>query len=176
MLYRRSREEMPANAEEIHEAEEEGIQFHFLTAPVAAIGNGKVSSLRCLRMELGEPDASGRRRPVPVSRIGIRSAHGYGDFGHWFERRPGILEQGTRNIETCCEHMGDAERRSYHLCHLGPGSVHRWRCATGAATVIKAIAAGKEVAISIDRYLRGVDMAEGRMSRNRHLRCPACQP
>ena len=68
IVYRRSKAEMPARAEEVHHAEEEGIAFDLLVAPVAVEGNaeGWVTGLRCIRMELGEPDASGRRRPVPI--------------------------------------------------------------------------------------------------------------
>lgn len=68
IVYRRSKKEMPARVEEIHHAEEEGIEFHFLTAPVRILGNdeGAVVGMECLSMELGEPDDSGRRRPVPV--------------------------------------------------------------------------------------------------------------
>jgi glutamate synthase (NADPH/NADH) small chain len=68
IVYRRSRVEMPARVEEVHHAEEEGIEFHFLTTPTRFIGdeNHKVKAMECLRMELGEPDASGRRRPVPI--------------------------------------------------------------------------------------------------------------
>ena len=68
LLYRRSRKEMPANVMEIVAAEEEGVQFHFLAAPSRIIGdeNGQANQLEYIRMELGEPDASGRRRPVPV--------------------------------------------------------------------------------------------------------------
>jgi len=69
IIYRRSRVEMPARVEEVHHAEEEGIEFHFLTVPTRYIGDehGRVRAMECLRMELGEPDASGRRRPVPVA-------------------------------------------------------------------------------------------------------------
>jgi glutamate synthase (NADPH/NADH) small chain len=69
IIYRRSPVEMPARIEEIHHAEEEGIEFHFLTAPTRYIGDehGRVRAMECQRMELGEPDASGRRRPVPVA-------------------------------------------------------------------------------------------------------------
>ena len=68
VVYRRTRNEMPARAEEVHHAEEEGLQFEFLVAPVEVIGNEKkwVTGLKCVRMQLGEPDASGRARPVPV--------------------------------------------------------------------------------------------------------------
>ncbi len=68
IVYRRSRIEMPARVEEVHHAEEEGIEFHFLTTPIRFIGdeNNRVQAMECLRMELGEPDSSGRRRPVPI--------------------------------------------------------------------------------------------------------------
>ena len=67
-VYRRSRNESPARAEELHHAEEEGVQFHWLTNPVEILGDkeGRVRAMRCIRMELGEPDASGRRRPIPL--------------------------------------------------------------------------------------------------------------
>lgn len=67
-IYRRSRHEMPAREEEVKHAEEEGIEFHFLTTPIRYIGDeyGRVKAMECLRMELGEPDSSGRRRPVPI--------------------------------------------------------------------------------------------------------------
>lgn len=67
-VYRRSRAEMPARVEEVHHAEEEGIEFHFLTTPIRYIGDDteRVKAMECLRMKLGEPDASGRRRPVPI--------------------------------------------------------------------------------------------------------------
>ena len=67
-IYRRSRTECPARAEEVHHAEEEGVEFHWLTDPVEILddGSGDVRAMRCIRMELGEPDDSGRRRPVPV--------------------------------------------------------------------------------------------------------------
>jgi glutamate synthase (NADPH/NADH) small chain len=68
IVYRRSRVEMPARVEEVHHGEEEGIEFHFLTTPIRYIGDekGRVKAMECLRMELGEPDSSGRRRPVPI--------------------------------------------------------------------------------------------------------------
>ena len=68
-VYRRSRTEAPARAEELHHAKLEGVYFHFLTAPVAVLDDehGSVRGVRCVRMEFGEPDGSGRRRPVPVA-------------------------------------------------------------------------------------------------------------
>jgi len=68
IVYRRSRKEMPARVEEVHHAEEEGIEFHFLTNPVRYISdkNNRVKAMECIKMELGEPDSSGRRRPIPI--------------------------------------------------------------------------------------------------------------
>jgi glutamate synthase (NADPH/NADH) small chain len=68
ILYRRSRKEMPARVEEIENAEQEGVKFHYLVNPVRFLGSetGWVTGVECLRMELGEPDASGRRRPIPI--------------------------------------------------------------------------------------------------------------
>ena len=67
LLYRRTRKEMPANPWEVHEADLEGVDLHYLTAPLEIVGsNGKATGVKCIKMELGEPDASGRRRPVPV--------------------------------------------------------------------------------------------------------------
>jgi len=68
IIYRRSRKEVPARAEEVHHAEEEGIIFNFLTLPVKVLGDdkGNVGGMECLKMELGEPDDSGRRRPIPI--------------------------------------------------------------------------------------------------------------
>ncbi|GAH77380.1 unnamed protein product, partial [marine sediment metagenome] len=69
IVYRRSRKEVPARAEEVHHAEEEGIIFNFLTLPIKVLGDdkGNVIGMECLKMELGEPDDSGRRRPIPIS-------------------------------------------------------------------------------------------------------------
>src|SRR3989338_6544422 len=72
-VYRRTKAESPARVEEVHHAEEEGIEFHWLTAPVEILddGRGNVRGMRCIRMELGEPDESGRRRPTPVEGSGF---------------------------------------------------------------------------------------------------------
>jgi homotetrameric NADPH-dependent glutamate synthase len=164
VLYRRSREEMPANPEEVKEAEEEGIQFHYLTAPVEVLGNGsgEVREVRCIRMELGEPDTSGRRRPIPIagsehtlpmdaviSAIGLSADLAF-FAGEAEGLRPTVSRWGTLV----------ADPLTYATSV--PGIFTGGDVATGAATVIQAIAAGKEAAISIDRYLRGVDMAAGR--------------
>mgnify|MGYP000159067522 CR=1 FL=1 len=153
ILYRRSREEMPAHPWEIEEAEEEGIAFQFLATPIRILGqDDRVTGLECLRMELGEPDESGRRRPVPIpgSEFVIEAdtvivAIGQvlsGDWrlgiGDWIAADPVTLQTKLEGVFA----GGDA--------------------VTGPATVIEAIAAGKRAAESIARYLRGEDLAAGR--------------
>ena len=163
ILYRRSLSEMPANEEEIKEAEEEGIQFQFLTAPTEImIKDGKVTSLRCLRMELGEPDASGRRRPVPISgsdfsvetetiipAIGQTPDLSFLQ-GMMIETTP----QGTINVDPT------TLQTSREGVFAGGDAV------SGPWIAIEAVAAGKEAALSIDRYLRGKDLYEGREKPN----------
>src|SRR4030042_1217841 len=159
ILYRRSLSEMPANEEEIKEAEEEGIQFQFLTAPTEImIKDGKVTSLRCLRMELGEPDASGRRRPVPIqgsdffveTETIIPAIGQTPDLsflqGMMIETTP----QGTINIDPT------TLQTSREGVFAGGDAV------SGPWIAIEAVAAGKEAALSIERYLRGKDLYEGR--------------
>ncbi len=154
ILYRRSREEMPAHLWEIEEAEEEGIAFRFLATPTRVLGaNGRVTSLECVRMELGEPDESGRRRPVliPGSEfvieadtviVAIGQVLGVGSWklkaGNWIAADPLTLATDVPGVFA----GGDA--------------------VTGPATVIEAIAAGKRAAESITRYLRGENLATKR--------------
>lgn len=159
LLYRRSRAEMPAYEEDVKEAEEEGIQFQFLTAPVEILSkNGKISSLRCIRMELGEPDASGRRRPIPIpnSEFTIELdmvIHAIGQIpdlsflrGTEIELTPqGTIKTDPLTLETSL-----------------PGVFAGGDGVTGPGIAIDAVAAGKEAAISIDRFLRGKDLREGR--------------
>ena len=161
IVYRRTRTEMPADEEEIDEALEEGVEIKFLAAPVRAIGDagGKLIGVECLEMELGEPDASGRRRPVP---------------------KPG--SEFVLDIDTLVPAIGQAQDPEL----LGPGEqvlvtprgrleADRTTCltsvagvfacgdaVTGPASVIEAVAAGREAAISIDRFLDHVPVGEGR--------------
>jgi glutamate synthase (NADPH/NADH) small chain len=154
IVYRRSRQEMPARNEEIHHAEEEGIQFHLLTNPVEYIGdeNGWVKSVRCIKMELGEPDSSGRRRPVPIE-------------GSEFEMKVDtvVVAIGTRanpllaqtTAELPINRWGyidadeDTGRTSMKGVWAGGDIV------TGGATVILAMGAGKRAARDINEYLMG---------------------
>ncbi len=160
ILYRRTRAEMPAAPEEIEEALEEGIKMEFLAAPVRIIGkDGKVSAIECLRMELGEPDASGRRRPVPVKgsefKIAVDAivpAIGQANELSFISKESGVAINKWNNIDT------DAVTFATSV----PGIFAGGDVVTGPATAVKAINAGKEAAISIDLYLKGEDIQAGR--------------
>ena len=154
LAYRRSRAEMPARAEEIHHAEEEGIELLFLVSPLELLGgdDGWVRAVRLQRMELGEPDASGRRRPVPVA-------------GSEFELPADIavvaIGTGANPLltATCRElklnRWGNIEVDADQMTSL-PGVFAGGDIVRGGATVILAMGDGKRAAGSIDRYLRGV--------------------
>jgi len=152
IVYRRSRDEMPANKEEVEQAEQEGIGIQFLVAPVrVSARNGKVDSMECIRMVLGEPDSSGRRRPEPVAgseftmkvntviaAIGqTLDPSGFGqDSGIELNRRGYINTKET--METSVE-----------------GVFAGGDCTSGPATVIEAVAAGRKAAVSVNQYLNG---------------------
>ncbi|MBU0567739.1 NADPH-dependent glutamate synthase, partial [bacterium] len=153
LVYRRSGVEMPARAEEIHHAEEEGIDFRLLTNPTRIIGNeqGWVKEMECLKMELGEPDASGRRRPVPIKgsefKIAVDTvvmAIGNGANPLLTSATPDIQLNKWGNI------VADEEtgRTTKEGVYAGGDIV------TGAATVILAMGAGKKAAKAINDYLR----------------------
>ncbi|MDA8203710.1 MAG: NADPH-dependent glutamate synthase [Chloroflexi bacterium] len=152
-VYRRSREEMPARVEEVHHAEQEGIRFDFLVAPVEVLGDeqGWVRGLRCIRMELGEPDASGRRRPVPVE-------------GSEFviDCEEVVVAIGTRSnpILTRTAPELDVNQWGYivtdeHGMTSMPGVFAGGDIVRGSATVILAMGDGKRAAHAIDAWLRG---------------------
>jgi glutamate synthase (NADPH/NADH) small chain len=157
IIYRRSRQEVPARAEEVHHAEEEGIIFNFLTNPVEIHGNEKgwVQGIRCIRMELGEPDESGRRRPVPIPGT---------EFD--IEMDMVIMALGTRPNPLVFSNAGGLERTRWGtvVADEGSGRTAKDRVwaggdiVTGAATVISAMGAGKHAAADIDRFLRGVEI------------------
>uniref|UniRef100_A0A832EEX2 FAD-dependent oxidoreductase n=1 Tax=Desulfacinum infernum TaxID=35837 RepID=A0A832EEX2_9BACT len=174
LFYRRSREEMPANPEEVEEALEEGVQMHFLAAPVAIHGDahGHVTAIECIRMELGPPDESGRRRPIPVAgseyqvnidsviaAVGLMTDPAVIDAMDP-ESRPVVSRWGTFVVDPV----------TYETNR--PGVFAGGDVTSGPATVVQAIAAGKEVGESIDRYLRGVDLREGRFVPSRTAPCP----
>jgi heterodisulfide reductase subunit A-like polyferredoxin len=160
ILYRRSRAEMPASPEEIEEAEDEGIRFEFQVAPVRILGkDGKVTGVECIRMELGEPDASGRRRPVPIKGSefvvecnAIVPAIGQVSDLNFIPKDSGISINKWDNF--------DVDPVTYETTLKGVFA--GGDAVTGPSTVIKAIAAGKEAARSIERYFRGEDLKTGR--------------
>ena len=153
IVYRRTEKELPARAEEVHHAREEGIVFRMLTNPVEILGDEKgwVRALRCIQMELGEPDASGRRSPVPVE--GSEFEIPVDEVIMALGTSPNPLIAGTtKGLET--------ER---HGCIVAddngatsrPGVFAGGDAVTGAATVILAMGAGRRAAAAIDAYLKG---------------------
>jgi len=154
IVYRRSREEMPAREAEIHHAEEEGVIFNFLQNPVRILGDerGYVRAVECIRMKLGEPDESGRRRPVPIegSEFTIECdvvviAIGNNPNPIIASTTPG-LETGRKGTIVADEETG---KTSIENVYAGGDIV------TGAATVILAMGAGKKAAAAIHRSLAG---------------------
>jgi glutamate synthase (NADPH) small chain len=151
IVYRRSEAELPARSEEVHHAKQEGIQFQLLTNPIAFLGeNGNLEAVRCIRMELGEPDESGRRRPLPVkgSEFDIEAATAVIAVGNG--PHP-LIPQSTPNLELnrWGNIVADPEtgRTSLRGVYAGGDIV------TGAATVIQAMGAGKRAACAMHAFL-----------------------
>lgn len=151
VVYRRSRAELPARAEEVHHAEEEGVRFQFLTAPTEVVGDdaGWVTGLRCVRMELGEPDASGRRRPVavPDSEFVLPVDLVIVAIG---TRANPLLPQTSPDLVT--NQWGYIEVDAHAQTSI-PGVYSGGDIVRGAATVILAMGDGKRAASEIDAYL-----------------------
>ncbi len=152
ILYRRSRAELPARLEEIENAEEEGVEFRYLTLPVRTVGdeNFTVKGLECIRMELGEPDASGRRSPVPVPGSEFFLPfdcviHAIGNSPNPLipASTPGLQIGKRGNVVVDNETCKTTKERVW-----AGGDI-----ATGAATVINAMGAGRKAASSIHEYL-----------------------
>jgi heterodisulfide reductase subunit A-like polyferredoxin len=160
VVYRRTRAEMPARTDEVDTALAEGIRIHYLTAPNRIVaGADHVSGIECLRMELGEPDDSGRRRPIPVpgSEVFLKAevvipAIGQEPEASFLAEVAGV-ELGRRNTILADPVTYATERDGVFAggdAHLGP-----W-------IAIGAIAHGREAAVSISRYLQGEDLRAGR--------------
>ncbi len=150
ILYRRSRREMPANDWEVVEVEEEDIELHILAAPTKVIGkDGKVTAVECIKMELGEPDESGRRRPIPIegSEFILDTDIIIAAIGQMPDLE--CLTEGNEVIVTKRNIEADQETMATNVEAVFAGG----DCVTGAATAIEAVAAGKRAAGSIDRYL-----------------------
>jgi glutamate synthase (NADPH/NADH) small chain len=154
IVYRRSRKELPARLEEVENAEEEEVIFHFLTLPVKLIGdeNGWLKELECLQMELGEPDKSGRRRPIPIEGSEFRLPMDACIVAIGNSPNP-IIPDTTPELET--ERWGNIKADEA----TGKTSMERvWAggdIVTGAATVILAMGAGRLAARSMHKYLMG---------------------
>lgn len=152
LVYRRSRAEMPARVEEVKHAEEEGVKFEFLVNPVEILGDDKgwVRAVRCQRMELGEPDASGRRRPVPIegSEFDIPCQVFIEAIG---TKANPLLTQSTPELKL--NKWGNIEIDANHMTSI-PGVFAGGDIVRGAATVILAMGDGKNSATAIDKYLK----------------------
>ena len=153
IVYRRSEEELPARAEEVHHAKEEGVEFHLLCNPIEILGNedGWVSGMKCVRMELGEPDASGRRKPVVMPNSDfvldvdmVIMSIGTSPNPLISSTTPG-LEINKKNCIVANDETGETSRKGVFA---GGDAV------SGAATVILAMGAGKKAAKAIDEYIK----------------------
>ncbi len=152
IVYRRSRQEVPARSAEVHHAEEEGVEFHFLTTPVQFIGDekGRVVGMECLKMELGEPDESGRRRPVPIKGSEFRMDCDLVIIAVGAGANP-LLTQSTEGLQL--------NKRGYIVADPETGKTSKkgvWAggdIVTGSATVILAMGAGRKAADSMHKYL-----------------------
>jgi formate dehydrogenase beta subunit len=151
ILYRRTRKEMPARAEEVDEALEEGIKIRYLVAPVRVLAEGnEARGVECIRMKLGEPDSSGRRRPVPVK-------------GSEFKVKADLIipaigqkpELGFAKDVLQVTGWGTIEVNPETLRTNLEGVFAGGDCVSGPATLIEALDAGNKVARSIDAYLQG---------------------
>ena len=160
IIYRRSMEELPARKEEVEHAVEEGIQFKLLMNPVEIIGydnpedkrdprNGCVTAIRCIKMELGEPDAKGRRRPVAIPGSEFEIPVDTVVIAIGTSPNP-LIKKTTKGLEVN-DHGGiivnEEGLTSREGVYAGGDAV------TGAATVISAMGAGKTAAAAIDKYL-----------------------
>ena len=149
-IYRRTKAESPARAEEIHHAEEEGIEFHWLTNPVEILddGKGNVRGMRCIRMELGEPDDSGRRRPVPVAGSEFEFATDLVVFAIGTNANPIMGQTSKLKLNKRGYIETDANLATSMAGVFAGGDI-----VTGAATVIEAMGAGRKAARSMKAYL-----------------------
>jgi len=155
IIYRRARDQMPARAEELHHAEEEGIIFNLLTNPIRFIGgdNNAVVATECVKMELGEPDDSGRRRPIPIK-----------GSEHTVETDTVIVALGTTPRKFISETTPDLKTSKWgtFLVDEETGETSKkgvfagGDIVTGSATVIKAMGAGRVAALAINEYLAGL--------------------
>ena len=159
ILYRRTREEMPASSAEIHHLEEEGVSIEFLAAPVKIHAeNGKLTGVECVRMELGEPDDSGRRRPVPL------------DGSNFIIEADSIIPAISQKVNHDADQGTDLRLESWGTYTVNTRTLQTsvdWLFAGGDAvlgpqTAAKAVYQGKVAAESMRRFMEGLDLEEGR--------------
>jgi len=152
IVYRRSRQEVPARGAEVHHAEEEGVKFHFLTAPTKFIGDekGRVVGMQGLKMELGEPDESGRRRPVPIEGSEFEMDCDQAIIAVGAGPNP-LLTSSTKGLKlNKWDYIeADPEIGKTSLKGVWAGG----DIVTGSATVILAMGAGRKAADSMHDYL-----------------------
>jgi NADPH-dependent glutamate synthase beta subunit-like oxidoreductase len=166
--YRRTRAEMPAHPEEVEQALEEGVNIHFLTVPIKIGGNGKVEYLECLQAELGRPDASGRRRPIPVPESNYRI------------NADCIITAIGQQPDFCPFPVPPVETTPWCTIVTEEGGTHTSAkdifaggdAVTGPATVVAAIAQGKQAAVEIDHFLSGAAGASPRVRFQKRRRVP----
>ncbi len=158
LVYRRSRQEMPAIKEEVEAAEEEGARFTFLSSPVRVMGqNGKLTGLECIRNSLSDPDSSGRRRPIPVegSEYIIPADTIIPAIGQKVDIVPLVNIKG---LEFSREQLVVVDPETMET--PVPGVFAGGDVVTGPATVVEAVASGKKASQAIHRYLRGLPHSE----------------
>ncbi len=157
IVYRRAREQMPARAEEIHHAEEEGVKFMLLTNPVRILGDERhrVVGMECIKMELGEPDASGRRRPVPIPNSEFT-----------IDVDTVIMAIGNQPNPLIPQTMPELQTTKHGTIVVDPDTMQTsvpgvfagGDIVSGAATVISAMGQGKKAAQAIHRYVMGLSL------------------
>ena len=152
VLYRRSEDEMPARKEEVKHAKQEGIEFHMLTAPIEFLADDKgwLTAARCQRMELGEPDASGRRRPVPIADSEFDLPLAVAVIAIGTSANP-LIQSTTPGLKTNKRNYIEADETTQRTSRRGVfagGDI-----VTGSATVILAMGAGRRAAKSIHEFL-----------------------
>jgi heterodisulfide reductase subunit A len=163
LVYRRSHVEIPAIPSEVEDAKTEGVKFMLLTNPVEILSSkGHITGIRCVQMRLGEPDHSGRRRPVPIQNS---------EFTMAVDEMIIAVGQSTdqRGVQTDleCTEYGTVKADPVTLATNVPGIFVGGDVFTGPNTVVKAVGHGKQAAISIDRFIHGIDLMEGR-AKDRH--------
>ena len=157
IVYRRAREQLPARSEEVHHAEEEGINFKLLSNPVRLFGeNGRVTGMECIRMELGEPDDSGRRRPIPIEGAFFKIECDQVIMAIGSGANP-VLTKTMKELKL--NRWGYIEVDENNRTNM-PGVWAGGDIVTGAATVILAMGAGRIAANSMHAELMGLPQPE----------------